>query len=203
MTLPGGRGAQWRDSEVQLAAGVLAILVVAPVVIALDPFPGKLLYTAALFVIMDGGIATLVAAFVMEPKKGPDRPVNERALDRYMNLIVLFMAFAVATTALLFSAGRLDFALLICGAAIVWSLAWLPSVTRRIGVQTQVFINRHPKTVFSFMLDGRNQMQYVPDLVSVEKITDGDIGPGTQFRTKVRLDGAGDFEGVEEIVDVG
>ena len=46
-------------------------------------------------------------------------------------------------------------------------------------------------------------MQYVPDLVSVEKITDGDIGPGTQFRTKVRLDGAGDFEGVEEIVDVG
>lgn len=44
-------------------------------------------------------------------------------------------------------------------------------------------------------------MRYAPEVLSVEKLTDGNIGPGTQFLSRIRFDGKGVFESVEEIVD--
>ena len=186
----------------KLAAGVLAILVTPLLVIAIDPYPETLFYKAALFAIIGAGAATMIVATAMEPRKGPEHNLSERRTNRYMNVVALFGACAIAAAALVFSTSRLSLALVICGVAVIWALIWLPAFTRRIGVQTQVFIDRDPKSVFAYMLDERNGVQYTPELVSVEKITPGDVGPGTKFLSKVRLGDAGIYEGVEEIVDV-
>lgn len=185
-----------------LAAGVLAILVTPLVVIGLDPYPETTLYKAALFALIGVGIVALIVAVVLEPNKGPSQPVDERRMDRYMNVLALFGALVVAVSALLFSTSRLSLTVVICGLAVVWALVWLPAFTRRVAVQTQVFIDRDPKAVFNFMLDERNGVQYTPDLLSVEKITPGDVGPGTRFLSRVRLGDTGIYEGVEEIVAV-
>lgn len=186
----------------RVAAGVVAILVFPIAVVALDPDPLTPLYSAATLLLVAVGLTLMVAAFVLRSKRGPDQPLDEARVDRYNNVLALFLAVAVAVGSLIFSTREFSLVPFACGIAIVWALVWLPSITRRIAVQTQVQINRDAKSVFNFMLDGRNQMRYVPDLVSVEKITDGDIGPGTRFLSKVRMDGRGMFDGVEEIVEV-
>lgn len=186
----------------RLAAGVVAVLLFPIVVVAIDPTPLTPLYNAATAVLVVIGLALIGAAFVLGPKRGPGQQMDEARIDRYNNILALFLAVAVGVAAMIFSSPRLNLVPFVCGIAIVWALAWLPTLTRRVAVQTQVQIDRDAKSVFNFMLDGRNQMKYVPDLVSVEKITGGDTGPGTRFLSRVRLDGRGVFDGVEEIVEV-
>jgi hypothetical protein len=184
------------------AAGVIAFLLAPLAVIALDPHPATRFYTVAMFAVMAAAVAALFFTSSLQPRRGPNEPLDEGRLDRFMSWLAVTVAGTVSSVVFLFGAADLRIPVTACAAGILWSVVWLLPVMRRLGVTTKVMINCDPKSVFNFMLDERNQMRYVPDLVSVEKITDGDVGPGTRFMSKVRMDGGGIFEGVEEIVEV-
>ncbi|MEP6752099.1 MAG: SRPBCC family protein [Candidatus Dormiibacterota bacterium] len=90
---------------------------------------------------------------------------------------------------------------LIVGGAAVWVLLWTLPLSRRMQVETSVLIQRDPAAVFSFVADCQNEPLYMPTVLSVEKITDGRVGPGTQFRAKMQLTPAKTREAIAEIVD--
>jgi uncharacterized membrane protein len=184
---------------VKLAAGVLAILVLPLIVYAIDPGGRSTLHLVVIGLYLALGLALLLLSSTFPRARRPDRSIDERALDRRLVIAALLAAAVIGNFALLLTKGLTP---IICGFAIVWSLVWLLPFTRRISVTTQVLINRDVKTVFGFMSDMRNEPQFMPEIVSVEKITEGDIGPGTQFRTTVRMNETSTFEGVEEIVDM-
>ena len=52
-------------------------------------------------------------------------------------------------------------------------------------VEGEIFIGRPPDEVFDFVADERNEPEYNQRLVRVDKLSDGPIGPGTQFRAEV------------------
>lgn len=62
-------------------------------------------------------------------------------------------------------------------------------------------IQRDPAAVFSFVADAQNLPLYVPTVLSVEKLTEGPIGPGTQFRSKMQLTSTTTVEAIAQIVD--
>jgi uncharacterized protein YndB with AHSA1/START domain len=64
-------------------------------------------------------------------------------------------------------------------------------------IETSVIIQRDPAVVFAFVADSRHGPRYLPVAESIEKITDGPIRSGTQFRARTRY---GTWE-VGEIVD--
>ena len=47
-------------------------------------------------------------------------------------------------------------------------------------------IRRPPDVVFDFLSDLRSELRWNPDAITVEKLTDGEIGPGTRFLAKWR-----------------
>lgn len=49
-------------------------------------------------------------------------------------------------------------------------------------VTGQIFIECAPAVVFDVVADERNEPRYNPDLLRVEKLTDGPVGAGTRFR---------------------
>lgn len=49
----------------------------------------------------------------------------------------------------------------------------------------EIVIQRPIGEVFDFIADERNEPRYNPQMTSVEQVTDGDIGLGTQFRADV------------------
>lgn len=51
-------------------------------------------------------------------------------------------------------------------------------------LENSVEIARPPEEVFDALVDLRNELVWNPDVVSMEKITDGPIGVGTRFRAK-------------------
>jgi len=50
----------------------------------------------------------------------------------------------------------------------------------------EIVIERPPTEVFDFVSDERNEPRYNPEMLSVEKLTEGPIGRGTQFRAQMR-----------------
>ena len=186
----------------KLAAGVVAILLIPFAIVFIDPTPLTPFYIGAMVALAILGAGLFGVAYVLEPKKGPDERIDERRVDRHMNVLALDAAIVIAIGALLFSSSRTSLVPVVCGVAILWTVLWIPPFMRRVDVTTRVTINRDPATVFRFMLDARNQTRYTPELIAVEKLTEGDIRPGTQFLSRVRLDAKGVYEGVEEIVDI-
>lgn len=183
----------------KLAAGVIAILVVPVAVYATDSAHRTPLFPAALGVYLTLGVGLLVFSLTLRPSKRPDRSMDERALDRRLTVAALLAAVVIANFTLLEARAATAF---ISAFAIAWSLVWLVPATRRISVTTRMLINRDVRTVFGFKVDMRNEPQYIPEALSVEKITDGDIGVGTRFRSIVRMDANTTFEGIEEIVAI-
>jgi hypothetical protein len=76
----------------------------------------------------------------------------------------------------------------------------VPRFARRVRLRTNVVINREPAAVFGFVSDFRNSTQWLAQFESVEKITPGNIGPGTQFRFRQTTPN-GVLELVDEIID--
>lgn len=183
----------------KLAVGVIAILVFPVVVYAIDPAHRTPLFPIGLGTYLALGLGLVVLSLRQRPAVRPDQPLDERALDRRLTVGALLVAIVISNFTMLQARAATPF---ISGLAVAWSLVWLPRFSRRVSVTTRVLVNRDVKTVFGFMADMRNQPQYTPDVVSVEKITEGDIGPGTQFRSTVRMGDAGTFQGVEQIVEM-
>lgn len=55
-------------------------------------------------------------------------------------------------------------------------------------------IRRPPVVVFDFLSDLRNELRWNPDAIAVEKLTDGDVGPGTRFSATWRRTRATEVE---------
>lgn len=53
-----------------------------------------------------------------------------------------------------------------------------------VHIEGKIVINRPVEMVFDFVADECNEPRYNPDMLRVEKVTDGPIGPGTQFRAE-------------------
>lgn len=51
-------------------------------------------------------------------------------------------------------------------------------------IENTVLLPRTPEEVFDYLVDLRSELEWNPDAVSMEKITDGPIGVGTTFRAK-------------------
>lgn len=182
-----------------LAAGVIAILIFPVIVYALDPAHRTPLFPVALGAYLALGLGLLAFSFTQRPAVRPGRAIDEHALNRRLTVGALLAAIVIANFALLEARTLTPF---IAAAAVAWSLLWLLPAARRVSIKTSMVINRDVKTVFGFMADQRNEPQYTPEIVSVEKITDGDIGPGTQFRSTVRMDDGGTFQGVDQILEM-
>jgi hypothetical protein len=86
------------------------------------------------------------------------------------------------------------------GVAAVWVLVWLPERLRRVSATTTMVFARDRATVFAFLSDFRSQTKYMPNVELVEKLTDGPIGIGTRFLTRVHV-GNSFYEGIDRITD--
>lgn len=145
-------------------------------------------------------VVVVVALGLARENKAPKGRVDERVQGQSNESSVFFMAGLINAMSLIVAISVASLALIISGFAILWTLAWIPGRMRGISVRTSTDIERDTGTVFAFVTDLRNDRKYVPELESVEKITDGPIGAGTQFRSRMRLPN-GIFEGVEEITE--
>lgn len=186
----------------KLAAGVLAILITPVIVIVIDPGHESLRTVVALFGLTGLTIIFGIAMIALWPWLEHDRLVDERRVDRFRTAAVLFIASVIATAALVFGTNYPIFGLVISLVAVAWSLLWIPRGMRGIEVQTEARIERDPRAVFEFLIDFRNLVKYAPDVTSVEKITDGDIRPGTRFLCRVQLGKGYAWEAEDEIVDM-
>jgi uncharacterized protein YndB with AHSA1/START domain len=51
-------------------------------------------------------------------------------------------------------------------------------------IKTTVDIDRTPEDVFDYLVDLTNELEWNPRVESMEKITEGPVGVGTQYRAK-------------------
>ncbi len=56
-------------------------------------------------------------------------------------------------------------------------------------IEGEIVINRPVGDVFDFVADERNEPRFNPQMTSVDKLSDGEIGLGTQFRAEVMSGG--------------
>lgn len=54
-------------------------------------------------------------------------------------------------------------------------------------IKGQIVIERPAAEVFDFVSDERNEPTYNSEMLSVEKLSEGEIGSGTRFRAQMRL----------------
>ena len=53
-------------------------------------------------------------------------------------------------------------------------------------ISNTVVIRCSPEETFDYLSDLRNELEWNPDMASVEKLTDGPVGVGTRYRAKWR-----------------
>lgn len=188
-----------------LTARLLAVLAGPVVAIAIatgagwekprtDYWYGALVAFCVVFMIV------VAAVGIARENKAPKDRVDERVQTQSNESTALFVAGLIDALSLIMATSATGVALIVSGLAMLWTLAWLPRWMRGISARTSIVIQRDTQTVFAFVTDLRNDPKYVPELESVEKITEGPIGVGTQFRSRVHLPN-GVFEGVEEITE--
>ena len=146
------------------------------------------------------GMVLVIRGLSLSPK--PGQPFDVQRFERQGRSILLGWAFVIGVVALLVAAAISPMvALFIVGVVALWVLLWTPPSLRRMQVETSVLIQRDSATVFSFVADSQNEPLYMPTVLSVEKITDGPVGSGTQFRAKMQLTPATTWEVIAGIVD--
>ena len=146
------------------------------------------------------GLLSAIRGLSLGPK--PGQPFDAQRFERQGRSMVLAFAFIIGVVALLVAATiSRPVGLFIVGVAAVWVLLWTPPSLRRVEAKSSVLIQRDPATVFSFVADAHNLPLYVPTVLSVEKLTEGPIGPGTQFHSKMQLTPATTTEAIAQIVD--
>lgn len=175
-----------------IGVSVAPLLVVLLVTIAAPSEPSRW-FAGAAVILGIGGFAAVSLASAAAPKRG--QPDFEAAQARFMNRVAIAAALAVATLGTLFGQASKATPVVLGIAVILWSLLWLPRASRGIGIRTSVVIARDIEGVFNFVADESNSPRWEEVLAS-EKITDGPIGQGTEFRFKTAT-----FQGVEEITD--
>ena len=182
------------------AAGILAVLALPlPLMAAVYLVPLDkaqwLGYSGAGFGLL--AIGAIVAATGMRPAQVQ---VTQQAGERFGTTLAAGFGLGVSSTELLLADVSVPLALVVLVLAAAWTLAWLPSRMRRIVAQTTVEIHRDAATVFAYVSDFRNLVQWFPGYLSVEKTTPGPIGVGTRFHGRVQLS-SGVAEGDDDLVE--
>lgn len=186
-----------------LALTAIGILIVPPLVVevldVVGPHPTPVRWVAVVALVI-GGVGV-----VFRFRTGGIQPARHQKLDearqqRFNAGLVITAALTTSCFAMLIAESNQGVTIVASGVAIAWCLLWAPAWMRRVGTRSSVVIGRDPITVFTFLADLRNGPRFMSEIESVEKITDGPIGRGTQFRSRV-LSSNTVFEGVEEIVD--
>jgi hypothetical protein len=146
------------------------------------------------------GMALAIRGLSLSPK--PGHPFDTHRFERQGRTMLMATAFVIGAVALLIAVALSSTGgLLIVAVAALWILLWTPPWLRRVQVETSVLIQRDPAAVFTFVADSQNDPLYSPTVISVEKITDGPVGAGTQFRIKMQLTPTTTVDGICEIVD--
>lgn len=146
------------------------------------------------------GLVLAIRGLSLSPR--PGQPFDVQRFERQGRSILLAMAFVIGAVSLLVAAAiSPTVALFIVGVVALWVLLWTPPSLRRVQVENSVLIQRDPAAVFPFVADSQNEPLYVPTVLSIDKITDGPVGSGTQFRAKMQLTQATTRETIGEIVD--
>ena len=193
---------------------LLAILAIpAFVIVLVEPtLRSSLLATFGIGFVIAALIVIAQAATTTPTPGPPSERVNrldEATLERQQTLVSYgATAFVGGTSMLVALVSSLSaVAMLLLVAA--WVVTWWPFAMRHFTLTSTVVIERDPATVFAFVSDLRNvpRFYYMFD-ETIEKIGDGPIAVGTEFRTHVilhkgdapRLDRDYVFDGTEEIV---
>jgi polyketide cyclase/dehydrase/lipid transport protein len=176
---------------------ILAIPLVAFVISLVLPSPALLLWRIFLLA------AYFMALVVLLPLSVARRPkrsltIDPRANDRYLKTLAALIAVGIDSLSL---SSPLTVYVPLVAFATIWVVLWVPLSMRAVATGSSVVIQRDPAAVFAFVADYRNEPRYISMVESVEKITSGPIGPGTQFRGRARLAPKVVWESVEEIVD--
>ena len=146
------------------------------------------------------GLVLAIRGLSLAPK--PGQPIDVRRFERQGRSILLALAFVIGALSLLVAAAiSPTVALFIVGVVALWVLLWTPPSLRRLTIDSSVLIQRDPAEVFSYIADSRNQARYVSLVESVEKVTDGPIGPGTQFRAHMHPTPSTSWVALGQIVD--
>lgn len=56
-------------------------------------------------------------------------------------------------------------------------------------IESTVLIERTPEDVFDYLVDLRNEMEWNPGVVSMQKLTEGPLGVGTRYLAKWKQSG--------------
>jgi len=156
-------------------------------------------WLSPLFLVIPG-LVLVIHGLSLGPK--PGQPFDAPRFERQGRSSLLGAAFVVGAVALLVAAATSPtVALLIIGVTALWVLLWTPTWLRRVKVESSALIQRDAATVFSFVADAQNLPLYRPTVLSVEKLTEGPIGPGTEFRSEIRLTSGTTTKAITQIVD--
>lgn len=198
--------AMWPPVARYAGLGLLVILLLSAVFIAGVDLP-RLPAPGSVGSRITGGAALLLAVaasslfgFVRSRGAKPTNRIDEQATERRNFMLAVGIACAIAAFAVISALAVPVTSLIILGVAAAWVLIWWPRSMRRLSTTTGVVIQRDPAIVFGFLGDFRSQLKYVPGVTSVEMLTDGPIGVGSQFRTQAWLR-KGVYEVVEQITD--
>jgi hypothetical protein len=135
---------------------------------------------------------------------------DEAEVQRIFNVTAYAATILIASLSVSLALASPTLALVVISAAAVWVVFWWPVAARTFHLSSTVVIARDPASVFAFVSDFRNTPKYYFMYEqTVEKVTPGPIGRGTQFRAHVnfhedQLPGGGQassYDGVDEIVD--
>jgi uncharacterized protein YndB with AHSA1/START domain len=145
-----------------------------------------------------GAVIAIALVLTFRARRGT---IDEAGVNRGATTMAYGVDLLIDSLAFQLAIARPVAGLILLGAAATWLVVWTLRSIRSSSISSSVVINCDPATVFSFVANDENQPRYISMVESVEKITDGPIGPGTQYRGRVRLGPAKVFEAVTEIVE--
>lgn len=185
----------------QTATGILTILafpvpVIAAVYLLALGDPNRWLGLTGAGV----GIAALVVISVaagIRPVRGPKLDIPRG--ERFATMLAVGFALGASCTALLLAVASPFFAIALLVAAGTWTLFWLPRNRRLVVAETTVDIDRDLHSVFAYVSDFANLVEWFPGYVAVEKLTPGPIGVGTRFLERIQSP-IGTMEGNDDFI---
>jgi carbon monoxide dehydrogenase subunit G len=178
---------RWYERDGLVAAGVLLLLGLGAVDLGLVVSASG---QTAIWLTLGGGalfavLATVLVVYGSTVRGRLRRQLEPRAAVIFSTTIALAVALAIDIFATVYASDQPVFGWLILAGAAAWTLIWLLKPLRWVRATTQVVFTHDPSTVFGYLSDFRTQTEYMPGVVSVDKLTGGPIGVGSRFLTKM------------------
>ena len=178
---------RWYERDGLVAAGVLLVLGVGAVAFGLIVSARG--QTAVWLTLGAGSVFAVVAGVLVIygsiVRRRLRRNLEAGATAVFTTAIAFSVALAIDIFATVYASDQPVVGWLILAFGAAWTLIWLLKPLRWVKATTQVVFTHDATTVFGYLSDFRTQTEYVPGVVSVEKLTSGPIGVGSRFLTKM------------------